>query len=831
MAFVADLRDLSRSNIAIAGGKGANLGELIRAGFRVPRGFCVTTDAYDAFVAHNHLEVVLGSDGATIRGAMEAAPMPPELEAAIRVACNRLAPAAPVAIRSSATAEDLPEAAFAGQQDTYLNVIGEVAILDAVRRCWASLWTDRAIAYRQRQQLDPATLKLAVVVQEMVLADVAGVLFTRNPVTGAHNEMVVDASPGLGEAVVSGLVTPDHFRLRKHWWGREVVERRVGNREVVVRPLAGGGVDRVSGQAASSPAGMALRDRDLRRLARLGAAIERHFGSPQDVEWAVAGGRLYVLQARPITALPTEVGQVRSAGPLGGILGGLVGEMLPTRPYPLEASTWGLNRIVSELLGDMFGLVGLAVRFDRSFVEQDGVLVRFTGRIPVQPTPAMALAPIRVVRQARRFDSAQWQHDPLIEEARRRVRELETRDVRSLTWPELLATVREALAVPRLLGQVRVLYIPDAALGLAGLRLLLGLLGRSDRLDTLLSGLQTRTMQSNRELEALAVRIRSDALLADTFEQYEPAELWRAVEAQPSGQAFLAELQTFLDEYGHREAGGTLLVSQSTWKDAPEVVLGMLRGLARAPQPAHAQAPDWRAARDELLRHPLLRLPPIRRAFLAWLARGRRFAPIREDTRFYATMMLPVLNRALLELGRRLAAAGVLVHAEDVWHLRFEELERIQGTWPPSSTVAQELRATVERRKQIRESLRGTPLVDPRLVGQRARGDALVSGIPGGAGVAEGPVRVIRDGSEFGKLQPGEVLVAPYTNPAWTPLFQRAAAVVVDSGGPMSHAAIVAREYGIPAVMATGDGTARLADGDVVRIDGTRGVVERGMST
>jgi hypothetical protein len=149
------------------------------------------------------------------------------------------------------------------------DLIGEAAILDAVRRCWASLWTDRAIAYRQRQQLDPATLKLAVVVQEMVLADVAGVLFTRNPVTGAHNEMVVDASPGLGEAVVSGLVTPDHFRLRKHWWGREVVERRLGNREVVVRPLAGGGVDRVSGQAASSPAGMALRRVGARHSGRL----------------------------------------------------------------------------------------------------------------------------------------------------------------------------------------------------------------------------------------------------------------------------------------------------------------------------------------------------------------------------------------------------------------------------------------------------------------------------------------------------------------------------------------------------------------------------------
>jgi pyruvate,water dikinase len=298
------------------------------------------------------------------------------------------------------------------------------------------------------------------------------------------------------------------------------------------------------------------------------------------------------------------------------------------------------------------------------------------------------------------------------------------------------------------------------------------------------------------------------------------------LQAQPSGRAWLAELHVFLDHYGHREAGGTLLVSQSTWKDAPEVVLGILKGLALAPARPPTERPVWEAARDELLAHPLLRLSPLRSAFLELLAQARCFPQLREDTRFYATLILPVLRRTLLELGRRLAAAGILDTPEEVFHLKLDELERVDGTWPPPRQCADELRALVRRRKERRAALEGTPLVDPQLLRwAEPAGGALLRGTPGSPGVAEGVVRVVREAAEFGRLQPGEVLVAPYTNPAWTPLFQQAVAVVVDSGGAMSHAAIVAREYGIPAVMGTGDGTRRLVDGTRVRVDGTRGLV------
>ena len=412
--LILPLHELGRRDLAVAGGKGANLGELVRAGFPVPAGFVVTTAAYDRFVADNRLGETIAralreerSSGAAIRDAFAGAPIPPEVRRDILAAYHRLGQG-PVAVRSSATAEDLPQAAFAGQQDTFLNVVGTEALLDAVRRCWASLWSERAIAYRARQGLDQQTVKLAVVVQRMVPAEVAGVLFTANPVTGARDEIVVDASPGLGEAVVAGLVTPDHYVLRTGRWGWRIVERRPGRREVVVQPRAAGGTEHVAPDTTAAPR-LAMPDRALHRLARLGTAIERHFGGPQDVEWAWAGGKLFIVQARPITALPEPLPR---ASRLARVMASLVAEMLPVRPYPLEVTTWGPGLVISALLGPMARMCGLALRADRLFVEEDGVLVRLTGRLPIRPTPASLLAPLRIVRQARRYDPVHWRADP-----------------------------------------------------------------------------------------------------------------------------------------------------------------------------------------------------------------------------------------------------------------------------------------------------------------------------------------------------------------------------------------------------------------------------------
>jgi pyruvate,water dikinase len=301
------------------------------------------------------------------------------------------------------------------------------------------------------------------------------------------------------------------------------------------------------------------------------------------------------------------------------------------------------------------------------------------------------------------------------------------------------------------------------------------------------------------------------------------------------GRAFLVELRAFLDHYGHRETVISTAL-QPTWKDAPEVVLGIVRSFAsQQPQlPLNGVSWDesngqaWQVARDELVRHPLLRWAPLRSTFLELLAKARTLLLMREDTHFDATRALPVFRRASLEMGRRLVAAGILDTPEDIFHLRLDELERIGGRLPPRAELSAGLRASMMRRKEVRARLEGTPLVDPRLFPRSfPAGDALLRGLPGSPGVAEGPVCIVRDSSGFDKLVAGDVLVAPYTNPSWTPLFQRAAGVVVDSGSAASHAAIVAREYRIPAVMGTVTGTQSLRDGERIRLDGTRGAVFR----
>jgi rifampicin phosphotransferase len=820
LALVVDLTQLGAGDLDRGGGKAANLGELLRAGFPVPPGFVLTTTAYDRVVSSNDLQqdidnaLHLGS--AAVRAGFEQATIPQDVERAILEAYRRMGDG-PVAVRSSATAEDLPEAAFAGQQETFLGVSGERALLDAIRRCWASLWSERAIAYREQHGLARAPVKLAVIVQRMVAADVAGVMFTANPVTGARDETIVEASAGLGEALVGGLVTPDHFVLRntRHRW--QIVERHQGRREVEVRSRAGGGVEEVAGAAVSGPV---LPDAVLLQLARMGASIAKLFARPQDIEWAWADRKLFILQSRPITALPQPPIRTGRFEPQR-----FAADYLQFRPYPLDMTTW--VAAVSHALPRMLPVSGLIPSFARMWIENDGVVERLADVSGIRPTPELLLAPARIIALARRFDPAHWRKDPILTTVLSRIHELESRDLRSLSWSELLDTAREAMAMPRAIMEIRRRYFPRGALALAALWIILRVLHLGDRFAPLLAGVDNRTLEANRALEALAAEIRGDPELAALFASQDSEHLLSALRQEPTHRAFRERFTAFLDAYGHRETGSPLLVSQPTWKDSPQSVLTILRGMARAePTPGHAPS-AWMTARNELLAHPALRWRPLHGIMLALITEARRVSALREDTHYAMTLPMPILRRTLLEFGRRLAEVGVLELAEDVFHLKFDELESI-GVWPPPIEVAEKLRQAARRRAERRLELEraSTPLMDlPALSRPQPGGDILVAGTPGSPGVAEGPVRVVRDAAAFGSLRPGEVLVAPYTNPSWTPLFRRAAAVVVDTGAAMSHAAIVAREYGVPAVMGTGDGTRRLGDGQWVRVDGSRGRV------
>ena len=812
MKCAAPLRDFDRDDVPAAGGKGANLGELVRAGLLVPDGFVITTAGYATAIQQLDLRIadrLAAADGASIRADVEAISMPSDLCAEIADAYAALG-AGPVAVRSSATAEDLPGAAFAGQQDTYLNVTGETELINAVQKCWGSLWSERAIAYRSRIKIDSAELRIAVVVQRMINAEMAGVMFTADPVSGDRETIMIDASKGLGEAVVSGLVTPDHYVLDD--------QGRLGE-------FQPGDPDRTQ----------RLPDHVLAELARLGLAVARHFGRPQDIEWAYADDQIWLLQARPMTALPPPPIQLNAPQRR---LASVLLDYIPVRPYPIDMSTWvpygpaGMMAKVTERFG-------FRNAFDGFLPEDEyGVVDRL---VPGGPNPTLGalLAPWRIATLADRYDPRHWTEDPRFTEFLARVHDLATEDLTTMPWPQLKAMPERALDLINPIGHLRIDYLPRTGLALLRLYIVLRLLRRSYLLGDLLVT-RTRTSDANRALEALAGRARGDQRLRDSISRLDPKALGEFPQ-------FETEFNAYLAEYGHRETVSPVLVTPPTQSEAPETVLGLINVLAAEP-PRPPEDAD--RAISELLKHPLLRGSRRRRARIErWVDVARTGMAFREDSHFYFLMPLPILRRSLLEMGRRLSDVGLLAEPEDVFHLRLEELKAIEdpaklATFGPSTgsgrretssgrsetssgrSQAERLRAAVRTRSARREELSGVRLIDPTVVFlSRDDSDALITGTPASSGFATGPVTVIREPAEFSRLAPGDVLVCPYTNPAWTTLFLRAAAVVVDSGGPGSHAAIVAREYGIPAVMGTGIGTTTLTDGQLVTVNGSTGRV------
>ena len=668
--LVAPLSALRSKDLALAGGKGANLGELSQAGFHVPSGFIITTAAYDMLLQNNGIQTRLADILASfdinhpdsvkkvsqlVYDLLGQTAIPRQITEEVRKAYRELGDDA-VAVRSSATAKDLPEAAFAGQQETFLNVIGEQALIDAVRACWMSLWSERAILYRARQNVDQNTVKLAVVVQKMVPADVAGVMFTANPVSGARDEIIIDANPGLGEAVVSGMVTPDHFIVNKR--SRHIKEQQLGRREVIIHAKAGGGTEQVTPtQEIVNTEALSLQA--ICKLSRLGIAIERHYGVPQDIEWAwvqdeTKTGKFLILQARPMTALPAPL---KISGPMRLVVP-MLAEMWPTRPYPLDMTTFTgtIERAIGNLLVTMIGKS--APSPNESFLEDDGVVVQF--KPPrVHPSLSIFFIPWITMWRTRHYDPARWEADPLLAEYITRARAIEQRDLQTLSWKQNIEILHEALALIPHTMELRERYLPQAILGLAGLWLLLALARHGDRFGKLVSGVKTKTTETNQALEDLATQIRTDPELQDLFQRTEAHELRVKLETSQAGQAFLERFKFFLDQYGHREIA--LTISQPAWKDQPEVALEILKVLARAERQQSDLYETWQKTRDELLAHSILGTRFLRNLFLQSLTKARSLFQIREDTHFYATLVQPTIRRVSLELGRRLSTTTKII--------------------------------------------------------------------------------------------------------------------------------------------------------------------------
>jgi pyruvate,water dikinase len=856
MRFIRRLDDLGRGDVDVAGGKGANLGELTRAGLPVPPGFVLTTAAYHAFVAAGGLEkrVLALADlprdadpgayeepSARIRALFAATPVPDEVADELRAARAELAAAA-VAVRSSATAEDLEEASFAGQQDTYLDVRGPDALLAAVRDCWASLWTARATAYRARRGIDPADVALAVVVQEMVDADAAGVLFTANPTTGRRDEAVVSAAWGLGEAVVGGTVSTDDVVVDKAT-GR-VQSRATADKAVMTVATGHGTAERPVPTAQR--ARPVLDDAGVATLAALGVRIEEWFGAPQDVEWARAGDAFWIVQSRPVTALPEPEAAPptdwRVPDPTSIYVRASIVEQLPDPLSPLFADlvdgavTRSIRALMGELLGrDVIRDGDIALPTVNGYAyyrySRDGMLRM------LRQTPAA----VRVMgRQGSSSVQARWReraHPRYV----RTVERWTARPVDGLPDDELLAGVVELVDAGAAYYTAVQTIIPLAASSEMLFTVFYNRLVR--RRDdppaaTFLLGFDSAPIRAERSLYDLALWARTHPDLAAALTAMSPARaacLLEGVEGPPDvdptvWRQWCTQLLAHLGTYGHTVYN--LDFAAPVPADDPAPLIATLRFyLAGGGVDPDLRQRGAAERRDEATARVLRRLDPLRRAVFDGLLRwAQEAAPLREDALADVGLAWPQIRRMLRELGERLAAAGVIDRPDDVFWLRRAELPAAPGT---------RLAAVVEERRAVwRGRRRVTP---PQVLPESSRWErafrrflpasaaeqtgAVLRGIGASAGQVTATARVLAGPRDFGRMQAGDVLVASITTPAWTSLFAMASAVVTDVGGPLSHSSIVAREYGIPAVLGTNVATRRIPDGARVRVDGDAGTV------
>ena len=901
--------DSPDSSLALAGGKGLNLAALARAGFPVPPGFIVTTEAYRAFVAANGIQdrllavvqgaapddpLALESASGQIAALFAAGRIPQDIADAITSAYAALQPPfpttqrpdnpttpppnhptaqppptlpLPVAVRSSATAEDLPGLSFAGQQDTYLNIVGKEAVLEAVKKCWASLWTARAIGYRARSRIAPDEVTLAVVVQQLIASEASGVLFTANPLTGRRDEMVIDASFGLGEAIVSGIVEPDHYAIDARTW--TITTRKLGAKALAIVPQAGGGTSELRREAAAQ---QALPDEQILALGRLAGRAAAHFGGPQDVEWAWADGQLYLLQSRPITSLypvpdlrldPGVTGLYFSFASIQGVpdpltplgrdalrqlLGGIVQRVFrlnveARRAFPDAGERLYLNftEVVRHPLLRGLMLGGL----ERGDPAAKQIVLRLieAGRLPLNPKAphrppgfvflliprllpgliAAQIAPERVL--AHRVAAS----DRFLAEIREQARGV------GPGLAERLALMEKYLG----LGFERVLLtmIPAVFPAIIFITLIDHWLvewcgaPRGSAL-ALMRGLPGNvTTEMNLKLWAAAQAIRADDAGRAALSGRPVAELvetWRRGALPAAAQA---EVGRFLDEYGMR-AVTEIDFARPRWRDDPASVFQTLQSYLQLTDPAAAPDAVFRrgaAEAERLLAGYAERAGGLRAAVLKFVVgRMRALAGARETPKLYLVKLLDIFRTLLLESAQGLAAAGRLERAEDIFFVPLETLKRAAGeaAFDLKSVVAAN-RAAYEReqsRRQLPRILLSTGEAFYEGLSDSTAGPDDLVGEAVSPGMVEGRVRVVLD-PRGTRLEPGEILVCPATDPGWTPLFLAAGGLVMEIGGMVTHGSVVAREYGIPAVVGVQSATTRLKTGQRVRVDGSTGRV------
>jgi pyruvate,water dikinase len=899
------LEQIGADDLPTVGGKGANLGELIGAGLPVPRAFCVTTAAYRAFLTNQGLvaEFVAGLDGLdyeshadidararAIRDRIVAAPVPAEIEREVIEGYGRLeaelGAGVLVSVRSSATAEDLPGTSFAGQQDTYLNVGGAERVLEHVKRCWASLWTDRAIAYRHRQGFAHEDVLLAVVVQEMFPSQVSGILFTANPVTSNPNEMFLNSSWGLGEAVVSGRVDPDQFIVDRR--SLQVKEREVHDKRVMTaRGGDGTGsieVD-VPEEQRTQPS---LSDAQIAQLAEIGLRIEDHYGFPQDIEWGLADGRFAILQAREITAADLDFGMDLEAW------------QTPAALAALDDERWVWSRAFSDEVqtGSTTPLFYTDIQSRMTRLKINGMLWTETPECLGYPPDRFDEVPCFRWYGARAYYNLAWERErirmyvppfardeaalwPFPAEEREAVRKMpfnwirfvwimlklhvtnpnisllgttsvmyenlerwtdyeqslfDALDMETASTEEILATRQKARDASSFMANATLpftiyLFVLPAALRTALERWAGD--GTNTLYNRLCAGLSTKTSEEHAEIWALSREVRASETLTALFADADVATIHAGLADSEDGRAFRRSLDRFVAKYGHR-GGAERDPYHRRWRHQPENV-------AHSIKPMLALDDDQDPVKGERRLHERMLearetaldragkglLGALRAPALKWLIDVTQdYLYYRDFERFWNDRTMSRPRDIYTAIARKFIERGLMDDEEDVFFLGREEVLAVEAGDLGTRDIAIRVRA---RRRVYDKYSHAEP---PKYVqGWRTFNDELVDdglglrGIPASTGTVTGRARVCHDISEIGKVGKGDVLVTVATDPAWTTVFSFIGGVVVETGGVVAHAVMISREYGLPCVAHLTDACELIPDGALITVDGGTGRV------
>ncbi|HSK90829.1 MAG TPA: rifamycin-inactivating phosphotransferase [Euzebyales bacterium] len=858
--YVLGLQEIDQTTIAVVGGKGGHLGELSRIeGIRVPAGFCVTTDAFRRIMEEvpsiddrvDRLSRLNPDDreairarSAEIRRTLEGIVIPDDLAAAITRALARLGERAAYAVRSSATAEDLPAASFAGQHDTYLNVVGPAAILRHVSRCWASLFTERAVTYRLRNGLDHREVRMAVVVQQMVFPQAAGVLFTADPITSNRKVASVEASFGLGEALVSGLVNADVYKVRDG----DIVARAVARKQRAIRASPAGGTQ----EQPIAPAQQdrpALTDAQVVRLAELGRRIEAHFGCPQDIEWCLVDDGFQVVQSRPITTLfPIPAATDRA----NHVYLSVGHQQMMTDPMkPLGLSVWQLTalRPMYEAGGRLFvdvtqglaspasraGLLEMFWKFDpltgdalQTVLDRDDFIPSLPDAGPGGPPAGGAPAPIEA-------DPAIV--DDLIGRNQASIAAVK-RDIRTKSGSALLDFIlADIQELKRILVDPQSHQVLMAAMDATWWlnERLQTWLGEKNAADTLTQSVPHNvTSEMGLALLEVADVIRSRPDVVAFLHHVEDDGFLDEMAELTGGPEARHAIRAFLDTYGMR-CVGEIDITRPRWSERPITLVPVILGNIKNIEPGagerrfeQARQEAWEKEQELLAR--LRALPDGERKAdetKRMIDRVRTFIGYREYPKYGIVSRYFVYKQALLDEAERLVQAGVLGEKEDIFFLTLQELHDVVRTHRVDDDL-------LRRRKDAFRSYEA--LTPPRVLtsdgeaiaGAYRRDDAptgALVGLPVSAGTVEGRARVILDMAEA-DLEPGDILVTAHTDPSWSPLFVAITGLVTEVGGLMTHGVVIAREYGLPAVVGVEHATQLIQDGQRIRVNGTDGYIE-----